>query len=255
MSMESTQHIEIPDRYEFKYVVREEMVGDVRRAIQPFCELDRFAARSPQNEYAVQSLYLDTPNRDLFRMAGEQRAFRWKARVRTYAGADVVFLEVKNKEDDRVKKTRVRIPRRDWAERLHAPPARHACPAERLFRERTARHCLVPMLMVRYDREAWVSHVDKYARVTFDRRIVCQPWSEWGLDCDEAGWVALDGCRNTRAVPHAVVLELKCLTAVPRWISNLVGSLGLKRDRYSKYCRGIERFWARDALSILLNQL
>lgn len=254
--MDTPQHnIEIPDRYEFKYLVHEEMVEDVRRAIRPFCDLDRFSAQSAHHEYAIQSLYLDTRNRDLFRMAGEKRSFRWKARVRTYDGADVVFLEVKNKDDHMVKKPRARVPRGDWAERLRAPLAPDASRAERLFRERVERYGLVPTLMVRYEREAWVSHVDTYARVTFDRRILCQPWSEWTLDCDQAGWLSLDSSRIMGSIPHGVVLELKCLTAVPRWMSNLTTSLGLSRVRYSKYCRGVERFWARDALTSVLNQL
>jgi hypothetical protein len=254
--METPQlNIEIPDRYEFKYLVPDEMVEDVRRAIQPFCALDRFSAQSPTREYAIQSLYLDTPNRDLFRMAGEKRAFRWKARVRSYDNADVAFLEVKNKEEHMVKKPRARVARHDWAERIRAPLAPDASRAERLFRERVDRHGLVPMLMVRYDREAWVSQVDSYARVTFDRRIACQPWNEWSLDCDQAGWVSLDSSNIMWPVPHGVVLELKCLTAVPRWMSNLACSFGLQRTRYSKYCRGVERFWARGTLSLLLNQL
>lgn len=254
--METPQsHIDIPDRYEFKYLVREEDVEGLRRAIQPFCDMDHYSALSPTREYAIQSLYLDTSDRDLFRMAGEKRAFRWKARVRTYDNADVAFLEVKNKEEHMVKKPRARVSRCDWAARLQAPLATDAGRAERQFRERVERHGLVPMLMVRYDREAWVSHVDSYARVTFDRRIVCQPWSEWCLDCDPSAWVSLDSSQFMRAVPRGVVLELKCLTAVPRWMSNLACSFGLKRTRYSKYCRGVERFWARDTLPLLLNQL
>jgi len=55
-------------------------------------------------------------------------------------------------------------------------------------------------------------------------------------------------------VPTGVVLELKCLTAVPRWLSQVVQSVGLVRARYSKYCKGIERHFARDTLLGVLNQ-
>jgi len=56
------------------------------------------------------------------------------------------------------------------------------------------------------------------------------------------------------SMPRGVVLELKCLTAVPRWLTNVVESVGLVRNRYSKYCKGIERHFARDTLLGVLNQ-
>ena len=112
-----TATIEIPDRYELKYVIPEWQTDAVRRAIEPFCVLDPNSAREPSRQYAIQSLYLDTPNRDLYRISREKRARRWKARVRSYDGSDTVFLEVKNKDHDLVKKPRARIPAAGWVER------------------------------------------------------------------------------------------------------------------------------------------
>jgi SPX domain protein involved in polyphosphate accumulation len=246
--------IDIPDRYEFKYVVPEWQVDEVRRAIEPFCVLDPNSARSPNHEYPIQSLYLDTFNRDLYRISRERRGRRWKARVRHYDGSDTVFLEVKNKDHDMVKKPRAKIPLAGWAERVRGSLHDGACSAEQLFCQRLMRYGLVPTLMVRYQREAWLSTVDSYARVTFDRRIMCQPWSEWSLDADPNNWVALDGAQTMLGVPRGVVLELKCLSAVPRWLSNVANSIGLQKIRYSKYCRGIERMFARDTLIGVLNQ-
>jgi len=246
--------IEIPDRYEWKYLISERQVAMVRRAIEPFCVLDPNSARTPGQEYALQSLYLDTPNRDLYRVSRERRARRWKARVRCYDGSDTVFLEVKHKDQDLVRKLRAQIPATGWVERIHRPLPGDASVAERLFCDRLERFHLVPTLMVRYTREAWMSTVDSYARVTFDRRVVCQAWASWSLDPDERNWLALDSRRSMRTVPEGVVLELKCLTAVPRWLSNAVRNLGLVRARYSKFCEGVERLWAGDTLSSVLNQ-
>lgn len=246
--------IDIPDRYEFKYIVPEWQVDEVRRAIEPFCVLDPNSARSPNHEYPIQSLYLDTINRDLYRISRERRARRWKARVRHYDGSDTVFLEVKNKDCDMVKKPRAKIPLDGWVERVRGPLHEGACSAEQLFCQRLMRYGLVPTLMVRYQREAWLSTVDSYARVTFDRRIMCQPWSDWSLDADPHGWVALDSAQTMGGVPRGVVLELKCLSAVPHWLSNVARSIGLRKIRYSKYCRGIERMFARDTLIGVLNQ-
>jgi hypothetical protein len=246
--------IDIPDRYEFKFVIPEWQVDEIRRAIEPFCVLDPNSARTPTHEYPIQSLYLDTIRRDLYRISRERRGRRWKARVRHYDGSDTVFLEVKNKDRDMVKKPRARIPFADWVERVHGPLHGDASPAERLFCQRLLRYQLVPTLMVRYQREAWLSTVDSYARVTFDRSIVCQPWSDWSLDADPRNWIALDGPHTMLSVPRGVVLELKCLSAVPRWLSNVTCNAGLHKVHYSKYCRGIERLFARDSLLGVLNQ-
>lgn len=238
----------VPDRYELKYLVPEWQTDAIRRAIAPFCVLDPHAARAPDHAYAIQSLYLDTPSRDLYRVSQERRAVRWKARARCYPGSDTVFLEIKAKDHDMVRKQRARIPAAAWAERLPGPVPWDASPAEQVFRARCERHGLVPTLMVRYQREAWLSTVDTYARVTFDRRIVCQPWREWSLDADEQAWLALDGASCMGGVPRGVVLELKCLSAVPRWLSQLARDLSLSKARYSKYCKGIARVDGRDAL-------
>jgi len=246
--------IEIPDRYEFKYVIPARQADLVRRAIEPFCILDANSARAPDRQYCIQSLYLDTPNRDLYRISREKRARRWKARVRTYDGADTVFFEIKIKDHDMVRKPRARIPLAEWVERLHAPLRPEASAAERLFCHRVERYHLVPILMVRYQREAWLSTVDSYARVTIDRYVSCQPWDRWSLDADPRGWVALDGPRSMWGVPDGVVLELKCLSAVPRWLRNLPQQVGLPKTRYSKYCKSVERLYARDSLLGVLNQ-
>jgi hypothetical protein len=249
----AAQSIEIPDRYELKYLICEDEVDAIRRAIEPFCVLDPHAERAPGHEYPITSLYLDTPRHDLYRISRERRGFRWKARVRTYDGADVAFLEIKNKDHDLIKKARARVPLAGWAERLQGPPADDATAAERSFCEKVQLCPLEPVLMVRYEREAWMSTVDRYARVTFDRRVVCQPWSEWSLDWDGRNWLALDSSRSMLTVRRGVVLELKCMTAVPRWLSNVACLANLKRARYSKYCKGIERLFARDTLRGMLN--
>jgi hypothetical protein len=252
--VQAAASIEIPDRYELKYLISEWQVEAVRRAIAPYCVLDPNCEHAANHEYGIGSLYLDTPWRDLYRISRERRAQRWKARVRLYDGADRVFLELKNKDHDLIKKQRARIPLDGWVERVHRQPWGEFTPAEKLFCERRERYDLVPTLMVHYMREAWLSTVDSYARVTFDRQVVAQPWSDWSFDMDEVNWLALDGAHSMLARERGVVLELKCLTAVPLWLTQVVQRVGLTRARYSKYCKGIERHFARDTLLGVLNQ-
>jgi hypothetical protein len=240
--------IEVPDRYELKYVIPEWQAEVVRRAIAPFCVLDPSSAEVAGHSYAIQSLYLDTMHRDLYRVSCEGRPRRWKARIRRYDGSDTVFLEVKNKDYDMVRKERARIPAAKWLERVRGLTHENACSAERIFCDRVERYQLVRTLMVRYLREAWISTVDSYARVTFDREVVCRPCGDWSLDSDGRDWLPLDSPASMLGVRQGVVLELKCLQAVPRWLSRVAQEANLERARFSKYCRGIKRVWASDAL-------
>jgi SPX domain protein involved in polyphosphate accumulation len=250
--------VHIPDRYELKYLISDSQTDGVRRAIEPFCVLDAHAGNAPDHHYIIRTLYLDTPGMDLYRMSCEKRSRKWKARVRQYgegdAASSTVFLEVKTKDGNVVSKLRTRMPAEGWAERLMGAPSQNVSLAEMTFRERLERHALEPTLLVRYEREAWLSTIDAYVRVTLDRRIACQRWSHWQLQGGDHGWLALDSCRTMKTVPTGVVLELKCTTAVPKWLSGLVHSLGLTRTRYSKYCQGIERTSGRDGLVARLSE-
>ena len=253
-----SQAAHVPDRYELKYLISDSQTEVVRRAIEPFCILDAHAGNATDHHYVIRTLYLDTPGMDLYRTSCEKRSRRWKARVRQYGEGDsassTVFLELKTKDGDVVSKLRTRMPAEGWVERLMGAPRHEVSLAELSFRERLERHALEPTLLVRYEREAWTSAIDAYARVTLDRRVACQPWSGWQLQGGDHGWLALDSSRTMKTVPAGVVLELKCTTAVPRWLSGLVQSLGLTRTRYSKYCQGIERTSGRDGLVSRLSE-
>jgi hypothetical protein len=231
----------IPDRYELKYLISAAQAQAVRHAIEPYCTLDPHCLGRPGAEYAVQSLYLDTPGRDLYLLARDRHATRWKARVRRYGDSEGVFAEIKTKHSDIVSKQRVGVPLAGWAELLRRPAGVDGNAEASSFCRKIERYHLVPTLMVRYEREAWSSTVDSYARVTFDRRVVCQPWSDWSLEADDRAWTPLDGNASMKGIGDGVVLELKCLTAVPRWLLGVVQSVGLVRARYSKYCKGIDR--------------
>ncbi len=244
--------LDIPRRYELKYAIPESQVEAVRDALRPYCALDPYCAATGDHSYDIETIYFDTWARELYRRCRERRPISMKVRARAYGdGGSPVFLEVKRKEHDLIRKTRARISS-GWVERLREPAPADASPEEVLFRDHLARFSLQPALLVRYRREAWLSTVDGYARATFDRRITCQPWSRWEFDGGEAGWLALDGRRSMFSVPRGVVLELKCTLDVPRWMSALVRRLGLQRIGYSKYCNGVERVWGRAALADLV---
>ena len=241
---------QIPMRYEAKYLVPEQLTWALREAILPFCRLDKHAEQAPDHQYAICSLYLDTPQREFHQAKVERQQKRLKLRVRTYGElADgPVFFEVKRKVGDLVRKNRALVPREDWMRRLTELLPADASGAERDFRAVMDSKGALPTLLVRYHREAYASVVDDYARVTFDRRLCFQRMDKLQLLGTTGSWIALDDQTNTHGASRQVILELKATLAVPRWMLGIVQRFGLIRTGFSKYCNGVERLWGSSNL-------
>jgi SPX domain protein involved in polyphosphate accumulation len=233
----------IPDRYELKYVIPESMCAPLRAALRPYCELDRFSAATDDKQYCITSLYYDTPTLLFHRTKQAKQLRRFKLRVRTYGieSDGPVFFEVKRKIGDIVAKARARVPRADWSARLRPQTDDGVGAAERDFTSLLSRHDARPTLLARYHREAWVSTIDNYARVTFDRRLLYQPFHRHDLRGDSRCWRSSDDAMTTRGTSRGVVLELKSTVDVPRWMVALIRRFDLARVGFSKYCSGVER--------------
>lgn len=228
------------ERYELKYLLPDRLVPAVRAAIRPLCVLDEHARTN--GSYPIRSHYLDTDRFDLFFANEREQRDRFKARIRSYPGTDApVFLEIKRRVGDVILKSRAALREGDW-QRVLASPA-EAARTERAgviqFVDRVHRFHLRPRLMVEYDREAYESTIDDYARVTFDRRIVCQVKETLGNEVDTRRWRHVDHPAQTRSIENVCVLELKFERRPPRWMRNMVQSLDLVRLSFSKYCYGV----------------
>jgi hypothetical protein len=235
---------EIIERYEFKYLVPERVVPLVRRVAESTSRIDRYAG--PGGTYRIRSLYFDTPALDLFRANAREQADRYKLRARVYPGKESpVFLEVKRRVYDVIVKSRAAVPLASWRAILAGDEAAlgalsaSARAKAMAFVTRLHRHHIGPMLLVDYDREAYVSEIDAYARLTFDRRIVVQPHEELSFDDDPLAWRAVDHVARTRTAAPICVLELKFERRPPRWMVDMVRRLELARSSFSKYCYGM----------------
>ena len=113
----------------------------------------------------------------------------------------------------------------------------------RLFLNRYARiamqHSVQPSLQLRYQREAYSSSVDQYARITFDRQIVAQRTSQWSLEPDTDHWCFFDDWWRPGFSGKPVLLELKCHSSMPGWMIELTKRNDLQRVSFSKYSVGI----------------
>jgi hypothetical protein len=237
-------------RLEFKYLIDETTAARVCRELEPYCTLDRYglnasrAAHSPASSYRVRSLYLDTPTFAFHRAKERGDAERFKLRVRGYDGRQVLYLEIKHRSADFVWKRRTGIDARSLAETgrevtkldQETPQGRRV--AEE-FGQRVLSTAASPKLLVRYDRVAYSSDVDHYARVTFDRNIQFQQAEQWNLEGRHGIWSDLQRHLIEEAPNPLVIMEIKTIASIPRWLINVVHRHGLRRTSVSKYSVGV----------------
>ena len=235
---------EIIERYEYKYLVPERLVPEIRRAALSTSSLDKYAG--PDGRYRIRSLYLDTDRYDLFWANSREQGDRFKARIRTYPGKkSPVFFEIKRRVLDVIVKTRAAVPMdlyRDVLACKESALASLSGSAQKGVMKFLApyhRHHLRPAMLVDYEREAYISDIDVYARLTFDRNIVVQQRDNLCLDADERRFRAVDHTAQTKTLEPVCVLELKFERRPPVWMSTLVRRLELTRASFSKYCYSV----------------
>jgi len=99
-----------------------------------------------------------------------------------------------------------------------------------------------PVLYVRYFREPYVTELEEYGRVTFDRKLCYRPArGSIELDYKEEDMIYYDDAITTLNFDQSpVLLEIKVETLVPYWASELIRKFHLMQRPFSKYCYGID---------------
>jgi SPX domain protein involved in polyphosphate accumulation len=156
----------------------------------------------------------------------------------------VLFLEIKHRSADFVRKQRIGIDSRSLTEAGHEIGKLHQeTPQGRRVAEEFGRRVLStaasPKLLVRYDRVAYASEVDHYARVTFDRNIEFQQTEQWSLEGQHGVWSDLQRHLVEEAPNPLVIMEIKTGASVPHWLINVVRRHRLRRTSVSKYSLGV----------------
>lgn len=234
----------IIERYEFKYLVPERLVPAIRAVARTTSKIDRYA--NPDGTYLIRSLYFDTDRFALYWANDRKQSDRYKMRARVYPGKkSPVFLEVKRRVQDVIIKTRAAVPADAWLQVLAGSEASLGAlsPSARAgalnFIRRIHQHHFRPVMLVEYEREAYVSEIDAYARLTFDRKISVQPKEALDFEANPRRWRAIDHGVQTRTPEPVCVLELKFERRPPAWMAAFVRRLELVRYSFSKYCYGV----------------
>lgn len=246
------------ERLELKYLIDEATAARLRRDVEPFCAPDPHNPSTPGGPrgYEISSLYLDSPSLAFFHAKERGDADRVKLRVRTYGNSPQAVLERKRRVADVIDKTRAAVDRKD-AERaslglIDLGPDHHE--ATRFlsgFALLVARAGAEPTLLLRYEREAYSSDVDHYARVTFDRRIEARRSRTWDHDPPTGRWTRFDDHWRREEEHRRVVLELKCQSCIPWWLTELVRKHALKQQSFSKYAIGIHLTAREDGADLI----
>lgn len=212
-----------PAAYEIKFLLAEEQAREVEARLGGRLTLDSHADPSLGGAYRTTSLYTETPDYAVFRRAGEHG--KSKFRVRRYGLTGPVFLERKDKDGDRVHKSRVSVPAADLSD-LSTGRANVQWPGG-WFRDEIIRRRLAPICRISYDRVAYLGTTETGAvRVTFDRQVRGEIAS---------GWNVVPVGAATELLPGRVICEFKYRTALPPLFKEIVTVLGLQPTPCSKY--------------------
>jgi hypothetical protein len=230
------------ERLELKYLVEEALAERLREAVAAYTEPDAFNGTHGRG-YVISSLYFDSPSLEFYRAKERRDPDRLKLRARVYDVTGDVSLEIKRKRGDVVWKRRAQVPREVWPDcALGFFDAASFDERQRSalegFAHLYAQFGCEPKLTVNYEREAYASPHDHYARVTFDRQVTCFPTDRMVLgQASGPSFPLYTGITETYASP--VLLELKCEQFMPSWMWDLIHDFQLNRVGYSKYNTGM----------------
>lgn len=202
----------------------------------------RYLVRAPfTNEYAVSpilSQYFDSPTLEFYHEKLAGVGLRNKVRLRTYGrefrSGQTTFLEIKHRSDDKVRKSRYRLPEFHSSFMEPANWTFDEPEMATLFGVLYERYRLRPSAQVYYQREAYEGACERDVRVTFDTCLV-------GLHPGEA--LTHDSLcdPSRRLLPETlVILEVKATQGMPGWVHDGVVVAELQQQTIPKYISAVE---------------
>jgi hypothetical protein len=240
------------ERYEMKYFITPKMRDEISSYIECYCDLDPYSERVPGHYYRINNLYFDTPN-NLFlerRLAGIDH--RFNMRIRSYGDEPhpPYLFEIKRKGHGVVKKTRAKVFSEDWARPLIERPSNDELPQivdlnsdyYQQFLALVHSYDATPKVFTHYLRKAYVSNIDDYARITFDKNLRYMEQTKYTLSPEEDKMINYDFSDVLGGDDRTIILELKCNVAVPKWFIDIITHFNLERTGCSKYVKGINAY-------------
>jgi hypothetical protein len=233
-------------RFELKYIVDERQAAILREYMRGYLVPDPYAKPEEGNAYWVYSLYCDSPQLNLYKSSKEGHKNRFKLRIRFYDDnpRHPVFLEIKRRLGDVVKKERAGMQRDAVQKFLLGTQLKltDLLPGQNLEKVPTALNNFTSLynsigamgcVYVYYHREAYVAPDNDAVRVTFDRKIQAGRFLHTNSLYPPQNGLLAD-------IP-GIVLELKFTDRYPIWMEELVGALNLWRIPMAKYVACVQK--------------
>ena len=210
---------------EIKFVLDAAHGEQVRAWARRHLEPDPHGSGPWSDDYLTTTLYLDTPDYDVFFRRGSNG--RAKYRIRRYGSSDTVFLERKLRTAKALIKRRTLVPMADIARLAHG----HAPEWEGSWlQRRMAARQLRPMCQISYHRMArGLGTATGPIRLTVDESLLVGPIET--LRFGEPPATPFFGGR--------VIVEMKYRAALPHLFKSLIEELKIAPARVSKYRLGM----------------
>jgi len=227
-------------RYELKYRIPEVTARAVAYHIRPFIDSDVYATDRPDGQYPIASLYFDSNSLALATSTIEGRKNRFKLRIRAYDDnpATPCFFEVKRRINNVVLKARTAVNRDGIADVINYRSIATFTDdnqKEVLHQFQLYASCLNvrPLVVVKYQRQAFEDHSGNRLRITFDRNLSYMPAKDLNFK--------MDSDRYQRLAANFVVMEIKFTDRYPAWLADLVRRFNLPLTAMSKYVESLKQ--------------
>jgi len=226
-------------RFEFKYILNEDLKEKVEKQIQYFMKYDGYVHPEFNNSYFVRSLYFDSPSSFNFYEKIDGIKKRKKFRLRTYDksfGKSALFIEQKGRNVNRVFKHRTRIEENDVKKFYNADDFHHLVTNYsdmKIINEfiiDTVKRKISPVVLVDYIRRPYISDYDINFRVTFDSKIMAKASRTLFPDNDNF----------IHCLPGYTILEVKFFRKIPAWFHKIILVYNLERVSVSKFVLGMK---------------
>ena len=221
-------------RIEMKYMLDAKLSADVRQWAREHLGVDQHCSDSISDSYEVNTLYLDTPNFDLFNRTWV--VGRSKHRIRRYGDESTLWVESKRKKGNVVRKNRTAASEAEVFSRLSAPSGETTWCGE-WFSQRLYERQLQPAVQVYYRRFARTAVLDgESLRLTIDSHLQGSPACGWSVPSAANS----DQCFRRLDAIDGEILELKFHNQMPHHFKELLRTFAIPATGFSKYRTAVE---------------
>jgi len=226
-------------RYEFKYILSDELRENIESELSHFMQLDPFVEQFENKKYLVRSLYFDDPVNTFYYEKTDGLMHRQKFRIRTYAmeynEKIPIMLELKGRYNNFVYKHRTGLEHNSEnindVFHLLRQLENDDNPVSRQFIYDKYRKNIKPVMLIDYQRRAFQSKYDYEFRITFDGEL-------YGTHTTEL--FPKDNVYRRKLIDGYTIMEVKFRKHVPPWFHRIMIKYQLNRISISKYCTGME---------------